>query len=138
MSGDLISKKLGMFWECPKQELHKCSLRHCEFKRKEYRRITHLQRREIDNKKNRERYHNRYKLNPDLKETNKRKWREYAKRMGRQWQRERSKKYRKPYSSLSISTRSKIRAAYKKWAKKNWDWRVEYARQYRRRKPTFG
>jgi hypothetical protein len=138
MNGGSISKKLAASWECPNRESHRCSLRQCRHKRKEYRRQTHLQRREIDNAKNRKRYHDRYKNDPKWTEKRKRSWREYAAKMGGQWILERSRKYRKPYASLSTSQRSRIRNAYTSWAKRNWEKRVDYARKYRRKNPIFG
>jgi hypothetical protein len=49
----------------------------------------------------------------------------------------RSKKYRKIYADLSPLTRFKIREAYKAWAKRNWEKRVDYARKYRRKNLFF-
>ncbi len=139
MSGGSISKKLGTSWECPNQGSHNCTLRRCIDKRREYRRLTHLERKESDNEKNRRRYHERYKADPVLMKRRKESWKEFAKRKGKVWQRERSKRYRKPYSELSDAQRSKIRNAYTQWANRNWGKRVEYARHYRRQvNPSVG
>ena len=122
-----------MSWECPNREPHKCSLRQCPLKRQEYRRLTHLSRKESDNEKNRQRYHEKYKTDLVLMSKKRARWRDYAQRQGVEWQQERSKKYRKAYSDLSSAQRSRIRLAYTKWAKQNWGKRVEYARHYRRK-----
>jgi hypothetical protein len=138
MSGASISKKLEISWRCPKREPHSCSTRQCPAKKKEYRRLMHLKRREIDNEKNRKRYHEKYKASEAWMKRRRESWKKYATRKGNAWIKERSKKYRKSYRNLSPSTRSKIRAAYIQWAKENWSKRVEYARAYRRKNPAFG
>lgn len=106
--------------------------------RKAYRRSYHLKNRERENARNLARYHKKYKLDSAWTKKRKASWIRYAKKKGIQWSRDRGKRYRKKYSELSPSTRSKIRAAYRVWAKKNWGRRVEYARVYRRRNPVFG
>ena len=106
--------------------------------RRMYRRQYYLENKERENAKSKERYHSKYKLNPAFKSRSSERWKRYAKEKGAEWVLLRSRKYRKPYAALSKSTRSNIREAYKAWAKLNWDRRVEYAREYRRRKATFG
>lgn len=139
MSGASISKKLGISWQCPNREPHSCSLRRCPNKRKEYRRKLHEERREHDNRKNRERYHTKYKNDPASIAKRTKSWRDYAKRKGREWVRQRSKRYQKPYSELSASTRFKLRAAAAAWQLKNKDRRSKYARQWRRKNdPSVG
>jgi hypothetical protein len=107
-------------------------------RRRVYRKHYHEKNREKENEKNRQRYHEKYKTDPVWVEKRQKRWREFSAKQIKGWSRARSKKYRKPYKELSESTRSKIRAAYTVWAKNNWDERVKYARQYRRKKPTFG
>ena len=107
-------------------------------KRKAYRAAYHVRNREAENKKNLERYHAKYKHDEKIMERRRETCREYSKRMGTAWSRLRSKKYRKAYAKLSPATRFKIREAYKKWAELNWEKRVEYAREYRRRQPLCG
>lgn len=128
-----------MSWECPNREPHKCSLRQCLLKRQEYRRLTHLSRKESDNEKNKQRYHEKYKHDSVLMSQKRAQWKDYAQKQGVEWQRERSKKYRKTYSELSSAQRSRIRLAYTQWAQQNWGKRVEYARHYRRKiNPAIG
>ena len=141
MSGNLISKRLGTSWTCPNRASHNCSLRRCPDKRTEYRRLTHLSRRERDNEKNRKRYHELYKNDPVMTEKRRESWREFAKKKGKAWSKERSRKRPKTKAStasLSESQLSKKREAYREWAKSNWEKRVIYAQKYRRRSPGFG
>jgi gas vesicle protein len=139
MNGASISKKLGISWQCPNRESHSCTLRRCPNKRREYRRALHVERKDIDNQKNRERYHTKYKNDPASIEKRTKSWRDYAKRKGKEWIRERGRKYRKTYSELSDATRSRIREASADWQIRNQDWRNEYARQWRRKNdPSVG
>ena len=107
-------------------------------RRRAYRANYHRENLEEQRRKNRERYHSRYKDDPAFIKRRTKSWKSYAERMEPSWILARSRKYRKPYANLSPSTRSKIREAYKKWAKLNWQKRVEYAREYRRKNPAFG
>lgn len=93
---------------------------------------------ESENKKNRKRYHEKYKVDSGWMKKRREAWKKYAEKQSIQWFKERSRRYRKSHSKLSPSARSKIRKAYTSWAKRNWEWRVEYAKKYRRKKPGFG
>lgn len=109
-----------------------------KLKQKARRAAYHKKNRAAENAKNLSRYHAVYKRDPEIVARRGESFRQYALRMGTEWSRLRSKKYRKAYANLSPLRRSKMREAYKKWAKLNWEARVEYAREYRRRHPLFG
>lgn len=118
--------------------LKRVTFRQSALKRKLYRLAYHRMNKDLENSKNCARYHAKYKSDPTLVARRRESWKQYSKRMGSEWSRLRSKKYRKAYAKLSPSQRSRLREAYRKWAKQNWERRVEYAREYRRRSPLFG
>mgnify|MGYP006985673010 CR=1 FL=1 len=127
-----MSKKLENVAESP----HRESLKRCLKSRKKYRAEYHSKNLEEQRRKNRQRYHEKYKKNPGYQTKAAQRWAEYVKRKGPEWVLERSRKYRKLngkeyYSQPKV--REKMRANYNKWAKQNWEKRVEYARRYRRK-----
>lgn len=129
-----MKKRSGTVSDSPKVERAKSVAE----RRREYRKSYHEKNKERENAYNIQRYHEVYKKDPALMKKRRASCKRYASKQGPDWQRERSQRYRKPYSTLSESRRSKIREGYKKWAKKNWEQRVEYARKHRRKKPGFG
>jgi len=129
-----VKKKLETVSDFQKAEHLRLKKEH----RKKYRRLYYLKNKEWENQKNNARYQARYKSDPVWREKRLLSCRNSAAKKSKEWHAKRSKKYRKPYSSLSESARSKIRKAYTAWAKINLDWRAEYARQWRRRKATYG
>ena len=133
----MISKKSGDSMASLNAESAKSSRQ----QRADYRRRYHEKNREKENEANRRRYHEKYKTDPAWMKRRRQSWKTYAAKRGKKWNSERQKKYgnrNKPSSELSPSSLSKKRAAYRRWAKANWDRRVEYAKEYRKRNPTFG
>lgn len=131
-----MNMKLEISWVCPNQESHKCSVRHCEFKKKYSRKKAHEKNKKKYNLDNKNRYHQKYKMQAEFKKKKSEYWKYYSNKKGKDWLKKRLLNRSKPIlSELALSNKREL---YKKWAKDNWDKRVEYAREYRRRKPIFG
>ena len=112
------------------------TFRQSKLKRQLYRRAFHAKHKEEENGKNLKAYHSKYKTCPEFKRRASARYSAYRKKMGLEWDRLRSRKYRKPYSALSEKQKNAIRNGYKLWAKNNWDRRVKYARDWRSKQPT--
>ncbi len=120
------------------EQVSSLSFRESSLKRQLYRKAYHAKNRDRENGKNLSRYHERYKDDPDFRAKARLQWQRFRSKQSREWSLLRSRKYRKAYSLLSERSRNAIREAYKRWARENWDKRVEYARHWRSVQPRAG
>jgi hypothetical protein len=120
------------------ESLSSLRFRESKLKRQLYRKAYHAKNKDKENGANRNRYHEKYKQDPEYKERSRRNWARFSANQSKEWSLLRSRKYRRAYSALSEKQRSAIREAYKIWAQDNWERRVEYAKEWRSRQPTTG